>query len=1613
MAQRAPKQWCLTKNETITSFESWRQNLLYILSLDNNFAPFLVAGTVWQKKLRNNPLRGFTNDAAAVVGGRTAAQKVAHLELMLGQIANFCPIISRNTIIKNSTSLDQIWQSVRAHFGFQSTGAHFLDLATIKLKPDERPEDLYQRLMAFFEDNLLLTTSGLTHHGDVPDEDEELSPTMENTIVLLWLQLIHRDLPALVKQRYGPELRSRTLASLKPEISQALDTPLDTLRTTEDAKIMRASSSYYNSNRSAPSIPHRTKQNHQTTNNKLCPICKASGRPSNHYLSRCNYLPEGDRKFLTRARSIAAVDVDDLSDNLSSTEMIPDDMPAVKLSSSRRVKVKRSPYAMMYYNHHPVKVTLDTGAEIDLIKASTAKLLGVPISKSDQMAVQADGQSPMNVIGETKISFKRHQQTFELEALVVEDLDVDILAGIPFMSVNDIMVRPHTREVIFSDQSTFVYNADGCLADSPVTIKRATVHLLRSPATTVWPGEYIELPLPAELADSDVAIEPRVEYLKCSETVWPAPDVITPVAGRIRIPNLTDIPQVLRKSQHFAQVLALTSPTALPHDQAATVSSRQSQPSCLQQITVDEDCLLPSDIRAKFINLHKEHQAVFSPTIKCYNGAVGPIEGVVNMGPVQPPQRKGRLPLYARDKLVELQQKFDELEASGVFAKPEDLGITAEYLNPSFLVKKPSGGYRLVTSFGEVGRYAKPQPALMPDVNTTLQTISQWSYLIKTDLSQAFFQIPLSKDSWKYCGVATPFKGIRVYTRTAMGMPGSETALEELMSRVLGHLIQEGVVAKIADDLYCGGHTPTELYDSWSRVLAALQSCGLVLSAPKTVIAPKSTLILGWVWNQGQLQASPHRIATLSTCERPNTVKALRSFLGAYKFLARVIPNCSSILSPLEAIVAGKPSSDTINWTTATDEAFRQAQQHLSDHRTVTLPKRGDQLWLVTDGAVKNHGIASTLYVGRNNQIFLASHFSAKLKERQACWLPCEVEALCIAASIRHFSPYIVQSEKPTCVLTDSQPCVEAYKRLMRGCFSNSSRVTTFLSVASRFAVTIQHLAGKSNVPSDFGSRNAPACNDARCQICSFVDDLQQASVSRIRVEDIASGKVRLPFTTRSTWLATQTECADLRRAHAHLTQGTRPSKKLTNIRDVKRYLQLCTIAKDGMLVVIRNEPFTPSQERIVVPRHVLQGLLTALHIRLDHPSQFQLKQVFVRFFYALDLDAALTTLYGNCHTCFSLQKMSRVSPPEVTSEPPTAIGVTFAADVLRRNRQFILIVRETVTSYTRALLIDGEDHVTLRNALLQICVDMCPLSGPSSVIRCDPAPGFTALANDDVLLQQGITLDIGRIKNTNKNPIAEKAVQELEDELLRCDPDQPTLTGATLAIAVARLNSRLRHQGLSARELWTQRDQFNHKQLPLDDRRVILEQHDRRQSSNLRRNKTDRVDNEETVKEGDLVYLVNERTKHQPRPRYIVVRAEPPWYFIRKFVGNQIRSNTYKVHHAEIKPIPSMPTTLPRRHIDETEPDDQDDSTSFPDTPTNDHVVEVAPAVGEPTVPRPPAVLTDPPTLAPMPATARHPPEVLTDPPTLAPVPAELPRRSSRERHTPKRFEDYEMSFE
>ena len=245
---------------------------------------------------------------------------------------------------------------------------------------------------------------------------------------------------------------------------------------------------------------------------------------------------------------------------------------------------------------------------------------------------------------------------------------------------------------------------------------------------------------------------------------------------------------------------------------------------------------------------------------------------------------------------------------------------------------------------------------------------------------------------------------------------------------------------------------------------------------------------------------------------------------------------------------------------------------------------------------------------------------------------------------------------------------------------------------------------------------------------------------------------------------------------------------------------------------------------------------------------------------YALDLDKAVSCVSDGCHSCAAIRSspvLARID--QSTSPPPHAIGRS-TAEVIKCSRQLIFVLRETVTSYTSSVSLKDEPHQTLRDAIVKLCLGLRPVDGPPAVVRTDPAPGFKALVDDPLLKKHRITIEHDQAKNPNKNPVAERAVQELETELLRQKPLGGVVSPLTLAVTTSTLNSRIRSTSLSSREMWTQRYQFSNQQLPLADYHLIALQHEQRLSNHphSERSKAPLHNRRPTplIDAGDLVYL-------------------------------------------------------------------------------------------------------------------------------------------------------------
>ena len=113
-----------------------------------------------------------------------------------------------------------------------------------------------------------------------------------------------------------------------------------------------------------------------------------------------------------------------------------------------------------------------------------------------------------------------------------------------------------------------------------------------------------------------------------------------------------------------------------------------------------------------------------------------------------------------------------------------------------------------------------------------------------------------------------------------MGMLGSESALDELMARILGNLIHKGIVLR--------------------------------------------TLFLGWIWEDSKLSAS-------------NNTAAWQHVIPP-KVVSRVLKNCSQYLASLESLTAGKSSAEDVDWSANSILCFKMSQSHLKNCTLVRLP---------------------------------------------------------------------------------------------------------------------------------------------------------------------------------------------------------------------------------------------------------------------------------------------------------------------------------------------------------------------------------------------------------------------------------------------------------------------------------------------------------------------------------------------------------------------------------------------------------------------------------------------------------------------------------------------------
>ena len=164
--------------------------------------------------------------------------------------------------------------------------------------------------------------------------------------------------------------------------------------------------------------------------------------------------------------------------------------------------------------------------------------------------------------------------------------------------------------------------------------------------------------------------------------------------------------------------------------------------------------------------------------------------------------------------------------------------------------------------------------------------------------------------------------------------------------------------------------------------------------------------------------------------------------------------------------------------------------------------------------------------------------------------------------------------------------------------------------------------------------------------------------------------------------------------------------------------------------------------------------------------------------------------------------------------------------------------------------------------------------------IRVDQAPAFKSLIKKQANLRAvDIELEPGDCKNKNSLALVDKKMQELEMEIKKCATNSNVINIKILAKATTAVNEKVRHQGLSSKEILFSRDQFTMEKIEVDDEDFIREKMEIRKKENIysakSKAKIDQPAVSANAEKGHLVFLKKDGSKLERRDLYLVTKTD------------------------------------------------------------------------------------------------------------------------------------------
>ena len=211
---------------------------------------------------------------------------------------------------------------------------------------------------------------------------------------------------------------------------------------------------------------------------------------------------------------------------------------------------------------------------------------------------------------------------------------------------------------------------------------------------------------------------------------------------------------------------------------------------------------------------------------------------------VKPPQ----VHKFSTPEKVLIEKEMKELEEKGAI-KPVS-PVQDQFLSNSLLVKKKDGGNHPVINLKNLNGFVDYQHFKMEDISTLKDLIQPNDWMIKLDLKDAYFCVPIHKDHRKYFRFQW-INSIKEFSCLPFGYRPAPRRFTKLFRPVLALLWKMGMRLVIyTDEIIILNQSHTALLQDRDTVIFLLQCLGFVINWTKSQLEPTQSLeYLGFLVN--------------------------------------------------------------------------------------------------------------------------------------------------------------------------------------------------------------------------------------------------------------------------------------------------------------------------------------------------------------------------------------------------------------------------------------------------------------------------------------------------------------------------------------------------------------------------------------------------------------------------------------------------------------------------------------------------------------------------------------------------------------------------------------------